>query len=239
MSGNFLFKYRGQIPILLFLIVIPFIYYTDYQIFSSKLLRQNMIISFLISFIGMMIRIYTVGTTPAGTSGRNREKQIAKKLNQTGLYSIVRHPLYLGNFLIWLGVSMYTVNTLFTVFLSLFFVIYYNIIMKTEEEFLEKKFQNQFLLWKKNTPMFFPSLNNYHKSNYIFSIKTVLKREYSSFLATVFSFLYVQALINLFNKQEVIISRNMWIVLIVSVSITLTLRTIKKKTSILNQKGRT
>ena len=134
MSGNFLFKYRGQIPILLFLIVIPFIYYTDYQIFSSKLLRQNMIISFLISFIGMMIRIYTVGTTPAGTSGRNREKQIAKKLNQTGLYSIVRHPLYLGNFLIWLGVSMYTVNTLFTVFLSLFFVIYYNIIMKTEEE---------------------------------------------------------------------------------------------------------
>jgi len=239
MSGNFLFKYRGQIPILLFLIVIPFIYYTDYQIFSSKLLRQNMIVSFLISFVGMIIRIYTVGTTPAGTSGRNRDKQIAKKLNQKGLYSIVRHPLYLGNFLIWFGVSMYTVNTLFTVFLSLFFFIYYNIIMKTEEAFLKKKFKNEFLLWKKNTPMFFPSLNNYHKSNYIFSIKTILKREYSSFLATVFSFLYIQALINLFNKQDVIISKNMWIILIISISITLTLRALKKNTSILNQKGRT
>ena len=52
-----------------------------------------------------MIRIYTVGTTPAGTSGRNRDKQIAEKLNKTGVYSIIRHPLYLGNLLIWLGVA--------------------------------------------------------------------------------------------------------------------------------------
>ena len=239
MSGNFLFKYRGQIPILLFLIVIPFIYHTEYESFSPQLLKENMIISFLISFIGIMIRIYTVGTTPAGTSGRNRKKQIAKKLNKTGLYSIVRHPLYLGNFLIWFGVSMYTLNTMFTVFLSLFFFIYYNAIMKTEETFLKKKFKNEFLLWEKHTPMFFPSLNNYQKSNYIFSIKTVLKREYSSFLATIFSFLYIQTLINYFNEKEIIMSNNMWTVLIISITITLILRTLKKNTSILNQKGRT
>ena len=238
MGGNFLFKYRGQIPILLFFIVIPFIYHTEYNIFSDKLLKENMTISFLISCIGFFIRIYTVGTTPAGTSGRNRKKQIAKKLNQTGLYSIVRHPLYLGNFLIWLGISIYTLNTTFTVFLGFFFFSYYNIIMKTEEKFLEKKFKNEFLLWKKHTPMLFPTFNNYCKSKYAFSIKTVLKREYSSFLATIFSFLYIQTLINYFNNQ-IMINNNMWIILIVSIGITLILRTLKKNTSILNKKGRT
>jgi len=239
MSGDFLFKYRGQVPIFLFFIVIPFIYYTDYNDFSDKLLKENMIISFLISFIGIFIRVYTVGTTPAGTSGRNRKKQIAKKLNQTGLYSIVRHPLYLGNFLIWLGISMYTLNTTFTIFLSLFFFSYYNIIMKTEEKFLEKKFKNEFLLWKKYTPMLFPSLNNYCKSKYTFSIKTVLKREYSSFLATIFSFFYIQTLINYFNEENIIISNNMWSILLFSIIITLILRVIKKNTSMLSERGRT
>jgi len=238
MIGNFLFKYRGQIPILLFFIVIPFIYYTDYNIFSEKLLKENTIISFLISFIGFFIRVYTVGTTPAGTSGRNRKKQIAKKLNQTGLYSIVRHPLYLGNFLIWFGVSIYTLNTAFTIFLSLFFFSYYNIIMRTEEKFLDKKFKDEFLLWKKYTPMLLPSFNKYYKSKYTFSIKTVLKREYSSFLATVFSFLYIQTLINYFNNQ-IIINNNMYVILISSIGITLILRILKKNTSFLNEKGRT
>ena len=238
MSGDFLFKYRGQIPVLLFFIVIPFIYYTEYNHFSEKFLKENMIISFLISFIGFFIRVYTVGTTPAGTSGRNRKKQIAKKLNQTGIYSIIRHPLYLGNFLIWLGISMYTLNTVFTIFLSLFFFSYYNIIMKTEEKFLEKKFKNEFLLWKKYTPMLFPSLKNYCKSKYPFSIKTVLKREYSSFLATIFSFFYIQTIINYFNKENTIISNNMCYVLIFAIIITLILR-LMKKTSILDQKGRT
>ena len=35
-QGNFLFKYRGQFPILLFLLAIPFIYSTDYHSFTDK-----------------------------------------------------------------------------------------------------------------------------------------------------------------------------------------------------------
>ena len=239
MNGKFLFRYRGQIPILLFLLVIPFVYYTEYENFSQKLVRENMVVSFLISFAGSMIRVYTVGKTPAGTSGRNRKKQIAKQLNKTGIYSIVRHPLYLANFLIWLGVSMYTLNTLFTIILSVFFFLYYKKIIETEENFLKKKFKIEFSLWKQYTPKFCPSLNNYNPSDYSFSLKTVLKREYSSFLATIFSFVYMQTLINYFNEEKIIINTNMWIVLITAISITLILRTLKKYTSILNQEGRT
>ena len=32
------------------------------------------------------------------TSGRNTHDQVADSLNTSGIYSIVRHPLYVGNF---------------------------------------------------------------------------------------------------------------------------------------------
>ncbi|NLL27934.1 MAG: DUF1295 domain-containing protein [Bacteroidales bacterium] len=44
---------------------------------------------------------------PKGISGKNTEKQIADFLNTKGMYSIVRHPLYLGDFLMWLGLFIY------------------------------------------------------------------------------------------------------------------------------------
>ena len=118
--GDFLFKYRGQIPILLFFIIIPFIFKTDYSSFSNKTIVTNNIISIVISFFGLLIRFYTVGKTPGGTSGRNRSKQIAKKINTKGIYSLSRNPLYFGNYLIWLGISIFSLNTLFTILLSIF-----------------------------------------------------------------------------------------------------------------------
>ena len=67
------------------------------------------VVSVFVSILGLVIRFYTIGTTPKGTSGRNTKNQIEQKddfLNSTGLYSLVRHPLYLGNYFIWLGISI-------------------------------------------------------------------------------------------------------------------------------------
>ena len=36
------------------------------------------------------------------TSGKNTAKQIAESLNTSGIYSVLRNPLYLANFLNWL-----------------------------------------------------------------------------------------------------------------------------------------
>ena len=59
------------------------------------------------------MRFYTVGTTPKETSGRNTNQQVAAVLNSTGMYSMLRHPLYLGNYLIWVGLSIATFNLYF------------------------------------------------------------------------------------------------------------------------------
>ena len=54
-----------------------------------------------VSLLGEAIRIITVGHAPRNTSGRNTtEGQVADVINTSGIYSIIRHPLYVGNFLL-------------------------------------------------------------------------------------------------------------------------------------------
>ena len=42
-QGNFFFKYRGQFPVLLFVISIPFMYLTDYNSISDQT-QQNILL---------------------------------------------------------------------------------------------------------------------------------------------------------------------------------------------------
>ena len=121
-QGNFLFKYRGQFPLILLLFSIPFIFITNYENITIYNERLYIFISIFLSFFGFAIRFYTIGTTPKGTSGRNTKEQVADVLNSTGIYSIVRHPLYLGNYLIWLGIAFYVFNLVFSLLISLFFL---------------------------------------------------------------------------------------------------------------------
>ena len=63
-------------------------------------------IALYIGLFGVLLRLYTVDFTPNNTSGRNTsEGQIADELNTTGLYSLTRNPLYVGNFFMWMGLG--------------------------------------------------------------------------------------------------------------------------------------
>ena len=64
----------------------------------------------IISFLGEGIRIFTAAYTPTGTSGRNTKLQIAGTMNTTGIYYLLRLPLYLGNFFMFLDTFIFTVN---------------------------------------------------------------------------------------------------------------------------------
>ena len=110
-QGNFLFKYRGQFPIVLFILAIPFIYFTD----SICLHEENnfTLAAIILSITGFVIRAYTIGTTPKGTSGRNTKEQVTEVLpNSTGIYSVVRHPLYLGDYFMWMVSCLLSIGIL-------------------------------------------------------------------------------------------------------------------------------
>jgi protein-S-isoprenylcysteine O-methyltransferase Ste14 len=194
-QGNYLFKHRGTFPILIlvagFLVFLLPIYYTNQywwkDTFQGKVYAY---ICLLIALAGLVIRCYTVGHTPANTSGRNTEGQLADKLNTSGIYSTVRHPLYLGNFFMWLGPAMLTANLWFIIAFIFIYWVYYERIMFAEEQFLRKKFGEVYIRWASRTPPFIPSLKNFVKPNLPFSWKKVLKKERTDSSPSSLSFFY-------------------------------------------------
>ena len=192
-SGNFLFRYRGHIPLIVFVLAVPVAFFTPYAELSAnknfKLIDCILVLTFIIS--GHLIRARTVGRRFLQTSGRNRSHQVASNLNTTGWYSVVRHPLYLGNALIWLGIACFLENVWFVIILMLLFWIYYERIMFAEEQFLERKFGSQFKEWSEKVPAFLPSFKSFKKSTAPFSWKVVFKNEYPGLISTMTSLLFV------------------------------------------------
>src|SRR5690606_25761265 len=128
--------------------------------------------------------------TPKNTSGRNtHEGQVADTLNTTGIYSIVRHPLYLGNFLMWLGPALLTENLWFIIVFILSYWVYYERIMFAEEQFLARKFGEVYTKWADSVPAFIPKFRPFSKPDFPFSIKKVLKKEKNGLFALFFIFM--------------------------------------------------
>ncbi|GHU14504.1 hypothetical protein FACS189441_4300 [Betaproteobacteria bacterium] len=116
---------------------------------GNWLFRYRGILPIIILFVG------TATYTPANTSGRNTTGgQLADCLNTTGIYSIVRHPLYLGNFLMWFGISLLTGNLWFVTAFCLIYCVYYERIMYAEEQFFRRKFGIVYTEWAAKTPVF-------------------------------------------------------------------------------------
>jgi protein-S-isoprenylcysteine O-methyltransferase Ste14 len=239
-NGNKLFRYRGQIPVILFLMAIPVIYFTDvteimddedlYCIFTG--------IAIGLSLIGQIIRAIAIGTSNKNTSGRNRDEQVADALNTKGIYSTVRHPLYLGNYFMWIGIVAFTFNIWFFIVVSLMFWIYYERIMFAEERFLERKFGNAYVDWSNGVPAFFPSFKNYKKGDIPFSMKTIMRREYSGITATMLGFIFVAYLREYFTTEEWPTSMNYVYWTVGALLISLIFRTLKKSTKLLYEEDR-
>lgn len=237
-EGNWLFRWRGQLPVVLFVMAIPAIYLTDTYFFAPRIRTVLLVASVAMCIFGQAIRAIAVGTTPRGTSGRNREAQEAETLNTKGIYSIVRHPLYVGNYLMWAGIALFTLSIPYFIIMSLLFWLYYERIMFAEERYLEKKFGDDFREWASRVPAFLPSTGDYRPSGIPFSLKTVLRREYSGILAAVIGFLFVSVLrrhatIDMWH----ITNGELWI-LGTTLVFTFGLRIIKKTTNWLDESDR-
>lgn len=188
-QGNWLFKYRSYLPIIV--LFIGTVLYLRTEIYPETFILEETpyevyyeMFALAISLLGLFIRVYTVGYTPKNTSGRNtKQGQVADNLNTTGMYSIVRHPLYLGNFLMWFGPAMLTGHFWFIVSFVLFYWIYYERIMYAEERFLRHKYGEKYLDWSKNVPAFIPAFQNFKRADLPFSWKKVLKKEKNGLFA--------------------------------------------------------
>ena len=195
-------------------------------------------IAIAISFCGLLVRCLTVGYAPQGTSGRNTKEQKADVLNTEGMYSMVRNPLYLGNFIIALGMALFVGVWWFVIIFMLAFWLYYERIIFTEEEFLRRKFDPRFGLWAEVTPAFLPRFRKWRRPGLPFSLRTVLKREYTGLFVITASFTLLRALIDLLAKGHLDMGLEWAMFFISGLVAYLLLRALKKKTRVLEVEGR-
>jgi protein-S-isoprenylcysteine O-methyltransferase Ste14 len=238
-QGTWLFRYRSYLPLFvvpLFLIALQPEYLQ--RVYGDLVDDLYESLCIVISFSGLAIRCLTIGYVPKGTSGRITKKQKAEILNMTGMYSIVRHPLYLGNFLIFLGLTLFIQVWWFTLLSILMFWLYYERIIFAEEEFLRYKFGDVYMEWANKTPAFIPKLKKWQRPNLSFSFKNILRREYTGFFVITSSYTFLEITEDVLVERKLEIDPVWMTFFITGLTIYLILRTLKRKTKILDVEGR-
>jgi len=103
--------------------------------------------------IGEWIRL--AGVSAAGTVTRRRSRDV-QRLVTYGIFRWVRNPLYVGNFLIWMGFVVISAVMWFLPIAIVIFAIEYTLIVAYEEGVLESIFGREYLAYKQTTPRWIP-----------------------------------------------------------------------------------
>jgi protein-S-isoprenylcysteine O-methyltransferase Ste14 len=171
-TGDVLFRWRSYVPLALVPLFVLSV--NDDRAptpFSWELF------CFAVSLCGLAARAYVIGTAPHGTSGRGTRRPTADSLSTQGAYSVVRHPLYVANTLIWLGCAMLTGTWYCPAIVVLLSFIYHERIAAREEAFLEATFGERFRTWASEVPAMIPDFGRYQPSDVPFQFRKVVIQE--------------------------------------------------------------
>ena len=145
-SGAVLFRHRGWLPVPFLLVPLLARGTPDGDRTGSS--------GILLIAIGEAIRL--AGVAAAGTVTRRRSRTV-QRLVTYGIFAWMRNPLYVGNFLIWMGFTVISgVLWFIPVAIGDLFAIEYTLIVRYEEGVLESIFGEEYLAYKQRTPRWFP-----------------------------------------------------------------------------------
>lgn len=142
--GGVLFRARGWLPLLF--LGIPLVFPG-----STSPFRWEVGLTLIV--MGEAIRL--AGVAAAGTVTRRRSRNV-QRLVTYGIFAWVRNPLYIGNFLIWMGFVTISGVLWFLPAAVLLFAVEYELIVRYEEGVLESIFGRDYLDYKNCTPRWLP-----------------------------------------------------------------------------------
>jgi protein-S-isoprenylcysteine O-methyltransferase Ste14 len=237
-SGNWLFRRRSLLPLILLVVVVLGFRSVDFTNHREGRDRVWEMVCLAVAFFGLAIRIVTIGHASQGTSGRNTKRQIAESLSTDGIYSVVRHPLYLGNFFIYLALGMFAHTWWLALISVLAFWLYYERIMYAEEAFLRGKFGAAFDEWASRVPAFIPDLRRWRPFALPFSARNALRREYHGFFAIILTMFVLELTEDYYVDGRLELDPFWTAWLGIGLVVYLVLRTIKKRTHWLDVENR-
>ncbi|HET9799531.1 MAG TPA: isoprenylcysteine carboxylmethyltransferase family protein [Gemmatimonadaceae bacterium] len=142
--GAVLFRHRGWLPV-------PFLFVP--LVAPGVMEATNWIFGGLLVVLGEAIRL--AGVAAAGTVTRRRSRTV-QRLVTYGIFAWTRNPLYVGNFLIWIGFTVISGVLWFIPVAVVLFAVEYTLIVRYEEGVLESIFGDEYLAYKAHTPRWIP-----------------------------------------------------------------------------------
>lgn len=243
--GSFLFRWRSYLPLLLLLPVLLAIPDSGHleRWFGERAEDAWRVFCVFIAFTGLAVRVATVGFVPAGTSGRHTQTQCARVLNTTGLYSVVRNPLYLGNLITIFGLALSVEVWWLVLVVGACALLYYERVIYAEESYLHAKFGAAYEAWAARTPALVPDLRRWRRPELPFSVRSALRREYHGFYLIVVATVLIELVADMIGEGRSfsgwVREDYGWIVFLALGSIIyLALRVIRKRTTWLVVPGR-
>lgn len=166
------------------------------------------VFGFLLALSGATTRIVSVGYAKPLTSGRENYLK-AESINTRGVYSIVRNPLYVGNFLIYNGVLLAYASPAALGFFNAFFIVNYYFIILAEENYLEHQFGEDYREYRRTVPKVIPKFTLYRKNDRPFSFVRVVYKEKNTTFYWIF-FYAVSLLVKQYKLNDGTIENFWW-----------------------------
>ncbi|MFC4929126.1 methyltransferase family protein [Massilia sp. GCM10023247] len=178
--GNFFFRYRNGIGPVVFLVAISAGTPT-YPLNRPDLNLMLDLVGVFVALLGQILRIMTIGYDYIERGGRNRQVY-ASKLVQGGVFAHCRNPLYVGNILLAIGMSMVVHSLVFYLTVLPLVILAYRSIVAAEERFLSEQFGDEYAQYCRRVHRWIPRWKGWRHSieNMEFNWRRVLVKEYNT-----------------------------------------------------------
>jgi protein-S-isoprenylcysteine O-methyltransferase Ste14 len=153
-------------------------------VFLARPVFASLLTGIIVCLVGLAIRAWAAGHL-------RKEKELAV----SGPYSLTRNPLYLGNFFIGISVAVGSCSWWILGLFIVYFLLFYPLIIKKEEEKMKALFPDEFEEYRKKVPLFLPSFKKASlPQKNKFSSKLYRKnREWRALLGALFFWLILAA----------------------------------------------
>ena len=128
--------------------------------FDSVIADQLLaMVGLIIVLLGEAVRLITIGFQYIHRGGKDG-KVYAGRLVRGGMYGITRNPMYVGNGLITIGMTMYFGSPLGYLVVIPFFLFVYQAIIAAEEAYLQNKFAAEYADYDLNVNRIIPAFGS-------------------------------------------------------------------------------
>ena len=152
LTGEHAFSDIGQ---LIFLIIFLIVWIADSFVFKYSTFLTQYISNYIRVPIALIVLVISGSLAWTGLKIVFRETREEPQVITTGVFSIVRHPIYLSSILLYLGFILLSLSLLSALVWILIIAFYY-MISRYEEKLLTQKFGSAYEEYKKKVPMLLP-----------------------------------------------------------------------------------